>query len=158
MVTTTLPSPKAVKDLFEGLLGRDIEVQPCGAPEVGTSAALGLYVNDHGRMTAVVTLDLPLAAYVGTSIALIPPGGAEAAIEDTFLSDAIFANVGEILNVFAAVLNECSTEHQRLMTTYRGVNDAPADARTLAVTFGNRLDLSVEVQKYGSGVLSCVLV
>lgn len=154
----SLPPAKDIRDLFEGLLGRDIQVAPCDPPATASCAALGLYVSDHERMTAVVCLDLPLAARVGTSIALIPPGGADAAIEDGVLTPAVLDNVAETLNVLAGVLNQHSDVHQRLFATYRGVAEAPGDAAALAAAVGNRLDLTVDIQKYGPGVLSCILV
>jgi hypothetical protein len=157
-MASRIPPAKAVRDLLEGLLGRDVNVALSNPPEVATSAALGLYVSDTHRMTAVVSMDLRLAAYAGTSIALIPPGGAEVVIDDGILPDAVFANVGEVFNVFASVLNENSDVHQRLFASYRGAVQAPPDAQALLAAIGNRLDLKVQVQKYGTGVLSCVLV
>lgn len=152
-----LPPPKAIKDLLEGLLGRDVEVG-IGDPVANADAAvLAVYVTDALKMSAVVTVDLPLAAYLGTSIAVIPPGGAEAAIEDGELSPAIFDNVGEVLNVFAATLNEYNSDHTRLYGTHHGQNDSPADALLLSATQGNRLDLTISVAKYGTGHLSCIL-
>jgi hypothetical protein len=152
-----IPPPKAVRDLLEGLLGRDVEVAPADPLAVGFYAALAVYQTDAGRMSAVVGTDLALAAYLGTSVALIPPGGAEAILEDKALSATALENVGEVLNVFASVLNEYSDEHTRLIGTYRGQLDAPSDALTLVGTLGNRLDLKVTVSKYGTGTLSVVL-
>ena len=155
---STLPSPLAVRNLLEGLLGRDIETSP-GIPLPPTQiAAIGQYMSDDARTTGVLALDLELAAYIGTSIALIPAGGAQAAIEDGTLSQPVFDNVAEVLNVFAHVLNEHSDVHQRLVGVYRSVGHAPAEVSAVAAALGNRVDLSITVSKYGTGSLSCALL
>jgi hypothetical protein len=153
-----IPPSKAVRELFEGLLNRDVEVAPTDPPDAARSAALGLYVSDAHRMSAVAWMDLRLAAYVGTAIGLIPAATALAEVESGLLSDAVYDNVGEVFNVFAATLTDSTHQHQRLYATYRGAIAAPADARALAGAIGNRLDLRVRVQKYGTGLFSCVLV
>jgi hypothetical protein len=155
-MVSTLPSAMAVRVLLERLLGRDIDTVAC-PPPASRTAVLGLYVCDRGRMVTVLTLDLPLAAYLGSSLALLPPGTAEAAIGDGELGPDLLENVGEVLNVLAAVLNEHSDTHQRLYASYPGP-EAPADAAAHSKALGNRLDLAITVQGYGEGTLSCVLV
>lgn len=157
MMTSSLPSPKAVRDLFEGLLGKDVQISDGTAVTPLDSGAFGVYVDDRNGLSAVVNLDLQLAAYLGTSIALIPPGGAEAAIEEKYLPETIFDNVCEVLNVFAATLNEHGDLHQRLSTAYRRSTEAPSNAAGLAASLARRLDLTVAVERYGSGRLSCVV-
>jgi hypothetical protein len=156
-MATDLPPHKAVKDLLEGLLGRDVNIAPGEPVSPVDSAAFGVYVDDALKMSAVVSLDLRLAAFLGTSIALIPKGGAQAAIEDRYISETIFENVGEVLNVFAGVLNESGDIHQRLYSTVRGSTAAPPDAAALAAATGRRLDLTVEIDQYGAGAISCIL-
>lgn len=158
MVATTLPDPKAVKTLLEGMLGRDVDVAIGNPVPPADAAALGVFHTDFGQLAAVVLTDLPLAAYVGTSIALIPAGGAEACIEDGALSPNVFDNVSELLNVFASVLNEHCDEHLRLVGSSPGLVGAPADAAQLAAHPANRLDLTVTVSRYGTGRFSVVLV
>lgn len=152
-----LPSAKSVKDLFEGLLGREVTVSPAKPMSPIDSAAFGVFVDDGNRMTAVLDLDLRMAAFLGTSVALIPKGGAEAAIEERYISEAVFENVCEALNIFASILNQHGDVHQRLHSTWRGSTAAPSDASALAISVGKRLDLEVEIDRYGSGTLSCVV-
>lgn len=154
--TSRLPSSMTVRELLERLLGREVETVAC-PPPVTPTAVLGLYVCDRDRMSAVLTLDLPLAAYLGSSLALLPPGVAEAAIADGELPPDLAENVGELLNVLAAALNEHSGPHQRLYRSYLGA-EAPADAAAHSKALGNRLDLAVTVPGYGTGTLGWVLV
>ncbi|GAB2462114.1 hypothetical protein [Jatrophihabitans fulvus] len=158
MATTTLPDPKAVKDLLEGMLGRDVDVALGHPVPPGSCAGVGVYHTDLGRLAAVVLADLPLAAFLGTSIALIPKGGAEAAIEDGVLSPTVFDNLSEVFNVFASVLNEHCDEHLRLVASSPGLAGAPSDAAELAAHPANRLDLTVSIANYGTGAWSVVLL
>jgi hypothetical protein len=153
-----LPPPKAVRDLLEGMLGRDIDVSTGGRVSPKDCGALAIYVADSLRMTAVVTIDLALAAYLGCAVGLVPVGGAATAIEDGALSSTLLENVGEILNVFASTLNDASDQHQRLYAVHGDPAEAPADALALATSVVNRLDLGVTVKGYGKGELSCILI
>jgi hypothetical protein len=46
-------------------------------------------------------MDLPLAAYAGAALGLIPSGGAQACIEDKELSANMGENVTEVCNIVA---------------------------------------------------------
>lgn len=155
-VISTLPSSLAIRELLERLLGREVDAAVC-PPPVTATAVLGLYACDRGRMTAVLTLDLAMAAYLGSALALLPPGTAEAAIAENQLPPDLLENVAEVLNVFSAVLNAHSDTYQRLYASYPGPA-APADAAAHSKALGNRLDLEISVQGYGTGTLSYVLV
>jgi hypothetical protein len=156
-MATDLPALLKVRNLLEGMVGRDVEVGPGTPVSPSDCHALAIYVTDALRMSAVVTTDLALAAYLGSAVALIPRGGAEAAIEDGELSPTLLDNVGEILNVFASCLNENSDDHHRLYGVHPNAASAPTDAAALAASLGHRLDLDVTVKGYGTGQLSCVL-
>ena len=154
----SLPTVKAVKDLFEGMLGRDVDTSP-GDP-VDTSASpgpmTGVYVDNRTTLSSLVLMDFALTAYVGAALGLVPPGGAEAAIEDGELSPALEENAAEIMNVFAALLSQSSGAHQRLYETYPADRDRPADVAGWSTALGSRRDLTVAVKGYGSGLLSII--
>ena len=47
-MTTPIPDPKPIKDLFESLLGRDVEISAMGEPVVPTArraCCVGLYID-----------------------------------------------------------------------------------------------------------------
>ena len=54
-----MPDRKQIKDLFEGLLGRDITIgdapEPL-SPDVLPKPAWAVYVDDSGRLTAIATI------------------------------------------------------------------------------------------------------
>jgi hypothetical protein len=151
-----IPAPKAVKDLLEGLLGRGVEVSPTGPLRVGDlpTTAVATYVDDTKRLSAVAGLDLPLAANVGAAIGLVPPGGAQACVEDNELSPLIAENVTEVCNVLTTLLNRDGLPHLRLDRVFLPGQATPGDAASRLLALGSRLDLDVAVAGYGSGRFS----
>lgn len=156
---TAVPSPKAVRDLLEGLLGRDVEVAVADpfAPGPGEGATLGVYVDGSLRARAVTVADLHLSAYAGAAIGLVPVVGAEVAIEERELTPVLQENLYEVLNVCAALLNDEGLPHLKLHAVYpAGGAPAPSDVVAFAGVLGQRLDLVVTVASYGTGRLSVV--
>ena len=153
-----VPTNKAVKDLFEGLLGRDVTVANGTAvdPAAKLDPSTAVYVDDKNELSAVVLMDFPLTAYVGAALGLIPAGGAEAAIEDREMSATLNENAYEMLNVLAGVLNQCSDIHQRLYHVHRPGEVVPADVAPWQIAPGPRTDLRLDVKGYGGGGLSIV--
>lgn len=155
-MTRELPVPKDVKDLFEDLLGRPISVNPTdpirGADIPKTLVAV--YVDPTTKIGAVLGLDFALTAFVGAAIGLIPPGGAEACIEDNVISKMIGENAIEVCNVLASLLNREGTARLKLYNTFLPGNPPPNDAVAHLLALGRRLDLTVDVGGYGSGRLA----
>ena len=153
-----VPTNKAVKDLFDGLLGRDVTVSNGKAvdPAAKLAPSTAVYVDDKNELSAVVLMDFPLTAYVGASLGLIPVGGAQAALEDKEISPTLNENTYELLNVLAGVLNECSDVHQRLYHVHRPGDVVPADVAPWTIAPGPRMDLALDIKGYGGGSLSIV--
>lgn len=155
--TTVLPNPKDVRDMLEGLLGRDVNVSPSNPPETDKPLAIGVYVDDTLTMQALGVADLPFAAFSGAAIGLIPKGGAEACVEDNELSASVKENFGEVLNVVSALFNLPEHPHLKLYGTYAPGEAPPGDVSAAARVLGRRLDLEAEVAGYGKGIFSLVL-
>jgi hypothetical protein len=157
LLASPLPGAKDVRDLLEGMLGREVEVRTGGAmvnPQADGGAQVGAYVDRLGALRAVVVADLPLAARVGAAIALMPAGGAEVAIEESRLSPALFDNAYEILNVMASLFNVGDAPHVKLDGCWAPGGALPADVAQWVLTYVRRLDLDVDVKGYGTGRLS----
>lgn len=158
---TPLPTAVEVRDLIEGMLGRDVDVTTGGAmvnPEVDDGALVGIFVDRHLKLAAIVALDLPLAAYAGAAIALVPPSGAEFAIEEGALPAALFDNSAEILNVAASLFNFERAPHLKLDRCYAPGDPLPADVAKWVLAYVRRLDLGVSIKGYGSGKLSALVI
>jgi hypothetical protein len=157
---TELPPNKAVKDTFEDLLGRDVEVAPSAdrtpvGPDHLTMEAV--YVDDQMRMRAVIVTDLALTAYAAAAIGLVPPGGAEAAIEDGELSESLVDNISEVFNIMAGLFNRAGAPHVRLYAWYPPGEAPPADVADLTASIVGRNDLDVSIAGYGDGQIGLVI-
>jgi len=156
-----LPTTKAIKDILDGLLGRNVAVRPA-KPITRAEAAAGVlarYLDDHDRLRAVAAWDLGAGANVGAAVGLFPRGAAEAALEDGELSGNLLENLSEVSNVLAQAFNVPGAPHVRLAdNTVDRVDGAPDDALELLYAPEERLDLEVDVEDYGGGRLAISMV
>lgn len=157
---TDLPPVKLIKDVLDGLLGVEVAVSPADAltPADTIGGALATYIEDGGRLGAVAGWDLPGAAFVGAAVALVPVGGAEDAVEEKYLPDHLLENLSEVSNVLASVFQMPANPHLRLEQMYRPLNNASTEAINLLYALGHRIDLNIDVPRYGKGRLSISMV
>jgi hypothetical protein len=163
MYTTTrprVPAPKPVRDMMADLLGRNVDVTTSApyAPQHGDAGTLGVYVDDATIVRAVVVADLPFSAYAGAAIGLVPVHAAETALEEKVLPQALEENLYEVLNISASLLNAEGMPHLRLYQMYAPGTVPPAELSNCVRSLGGRLDLAVDVQGYGKGRLSFVVL
>ncbi|MCL3860896.1 hypothetical protein [Actinotalea sp. K2] len=158
---TPLPAALEVRELIEGLLGRDVggtvgtgAVDPAQHP----GAVVGVYVDNLLKLKALVVLDMPLAAHVGAAIALIPATGSRAAVEDGLLTPALYDNTAEVLNVAASLFNADGAPHLRLYEAYAPREALPPDVAKWVLAYVQRLDLELEISGYGSGRASVLVL
>lgn len=152
------PSPKQIKDLFEGILGRDVTVGD-GVPvplNTRPGVTTAVYVDDSNKLSSVAVMDFPLTAYTGAALALVPKGGAEIAIEEKDLPASLLDNASEMLNILAAPIGDASGMHQRLKETFGPGQVPPTDVASWSAQLGSRIDLLLEIKGYGKGTLSVV--
>jgi hypothetical protein len=153
-----LPDRKAIRDLFEGLLGREVDLDDGRPVDLGMpKPVVASYVDDTQQLRAVALMSFGLAARSGAAIALIPPGAVEAAEEDRLLPVNLFENASEICNVLAAPLGDALGVHLRLASTYSPSESIPAHVLHLAASVGVREDVALDITGYGSGELSLVV-
>ncbi|OLF06912.1 hypothetical protein [Actinophytocola xanthii] len=151
-----LPAPKDVRDLLADLLGRDVTVQPDNPPS-GEVPPTAVFVRDDLSLAGVIGFQLPLAANVAAAVGLIPPGGAEACVEDGELSPLFGENLAEVCNVLTTLFNRKDGPHVKFHALHRLGSEVPNDVVSHLQSLGNRLDLSVEVAGYGKGTFSLVV-
>jgi len=161
MIPSPLPAAMEVRELLEGMLGRDVDIET-GAdavdPTTFPGAVTGVYVDDQLRLSALVVIDEPLAACLGAAIALVPALTAQAAIDDGFLPPALFDNAAEILNVMASLFNAEGAPHLRLYATYAPGETLPADVATWVPAYVRRDNLAATVKGYGRGLISVLVI
>ncbi|MGY1712311.1 hypothetical protein ACI8AC_22650 [Geodermatophilus sp. SYSU D00758] len=159
MSTVVLPAAKDVRDMLTGLLGKPVSVQP-GDPVTPTDkrpASVAVYVDPQMAVNALCVMDLPLSAWTGGALALLPPGGVQDTVEeDGELTAMLTEALHEVVNVLSALFNVPGAPHSKLYKLYAPGDDLPADLAQMVVAF-NRVDLAVEVPGYGKGSLSLVV-
>ena len=159
MSTMTLPAPKDVREMLEGLVGRPVVVSP-GAPVTPTAdrpVSVAVYVAPDMSVNALCVMDLAASAYTAGGLALLPPGGCQDAVEeDGELSGMMVEALHEVVNIVSALFNTPGAPHSKLHKLYAPGDDLPGDIAGMLAAF-NRVDLAVEVQGYGKGGLSLVI-
>ena len=157
--TVALPASKDVRDMLTGLVGKPVAVNP-GAPVTpapGKPVAVAVYVDPQMAINALCVMDLGAAAYTGAALALLPPGGAQDAVEeDGELTSLLVEALHEVVNVLSALFNTPGAPHSKLHKLYAPGDDLPGDVAGMLANF-NRIDLAIEVPGYGKGALSLVV-
>jgi hypothetical protein len=157
--TSVIPVALTVRNLFEDLLGRDVNVSP-GDPMTADDLPTGViavYTDTSQQLYAVLGMQLTLAANAGAALGLLPAGAAEDSIEEKKLYPNLAENVFELCNVLTSLLNREGAPHVKLYQVIYPGMDLPNDARAHLLALGKRLDLTVEVARYGKGKLSLSL-
>jgi hypothetical protein len=155
-----LPIPKQLRDLLTELLDREVTLTPSTpyAPGPTTPASVAVYVDDTLTIRAAMVCDLPFSAYAAGALGLVPPAGAQAAVDEGALTDNLRDNLYEVLNIAASVFNVAGADHLRLHQLYPAGPPLQPQVRMHALTLGRREDLAVDIAGYGSGLLSVILV
>nr|WP_204262300.1 hypothetical protein [Blastococcus saxobsidens] len=145
--------------MLAGLVGKPVAVSP-GAPVTPAPdrpVAVAVYVDPQMNVNALCLMDLGAAAYTGSALALLPPGGAQDAVEeDGELSGMQVEALHEVVNVLSALFNTPGAPHSKLHKLYAPGEEVPGDLAGMLAAF-NRVDLAIEVPTYGKGSLSFVL-
>jgi hypothetical protein len=152
-----LPSRHAVRVLLEDLVGRPVDLTDSEPPAPKSTNVVGVYVTDNLRMTAVAVLDLEAATRLAGALGMIPRGGVQDAIEGRDLQGMLLDCAHEVLNVLSAVFNVGRAPHVRLYQMYGPGDVVPSDAAALAAAVGARMDVSLSVGGYGTGLMSVVV-
>jgi hypothetical protein len=158
-MSQTLPGLMPVRSMLEDLLGREVMLtpsDPVSAADLPTMA-VALYVDGAGRLAAVIGMDLTLAANAGAALGLLPAGAAEDSIEDKQLSPMLRENVQELYNILTGLLNKEGEPHLTLYRVVAPGEALPSDAAAHLLAIRNRLDVKVEISRYGGGLLALVL-
>lgn len=156
----TLPAPKLLKDVLDGLTGKPVVLTPRSRRLTSvdaTGGAIGLYVDDKGKPRALCGWSLTAAAYAGCAFALLPPNKAEEIVRDRYLPDDEVEAVYELSNVLASALAEEGNPHVRLEKLYHPAAAAPTDFLKLMYESHPRMDLEIEIPGYGTGLFSIVI-
>lgn len=159
---TPLPHAKDVRELYEMMLGRDVDLTLGGEPVTPASPTgfvVGVYVTEMLKTAALVALDVEGAARAGAALGLVPSGVAEESIGYQRLEENLLENVSELLNVTASLFNVGGAPHLKLYSVHDTADGLlPADVANWLRGYGPRLDARLSIKGYGEGTISLVVI
>ena len=137
------------------LLGRTVRVTEVeGRNKFDDSCHVAYYVTREDELAGFCVVDFPLSGYLGGALAMIPAGTIEEFIEGGALDEDLLEAYYEVANIMAALLCADGAPHVRLI----GIDDAGKDFERLVLTTIAdpcvRLDIQVEVEDYGTGLMT----
>lgn len=154
-----LPKPADSKELLTMLFGDEPTIKP-GKPldiKAGSGNIVAVYIADDEKPVAFSVCDLSFAAFASSSLSLIPAGGAKDAIKSGKLSDSMWANLHEIMNIMSRLLMDSNTAHLKLGALYEDPKRLLDDARSVITAAKQRVDLEVGIPRYGNGRISLLI-
>jgi hypothetical protein len=155
MSLKALPTADAVAKLIASLVGKNVTAKAGTAlkqPPKGGAAAV--CVDEAPNVVAVMLADVSLAAAVGAALAMIPPAAAQDAVRAGSLPPNIADNFREVANIMCSLLTASGGRGVRLAGFE--VGSVPAAAVPVLAGTGARLDLEIDVQNYGKGLLAII--
>ena len=154
-----LPNNKQLRDVLEGMVGRDVALDT-SAKSLGPLDVVGgfvaTFVDDNQRLAAILGWSVDAAAYVGCCLGVVPAKMAKGMVTEKYLRNDVIENVSEVSNVIASVLNTPNTPHLRMGKTYYPAPSAPTDLLTYLYQHSARIDVDVKVSGYGIGKIALV--
>jgi hypothetical protein len=151
-----LPDVLQTKDLL-GMLFEGLSVKPGKALDVSAKANgyFGVYIIDDGTPAALCGCDIPFAGYAGSALSMLPSNTAKDSIKANDLTAVMLGNLHEIMNICTRLILRENSPHLRLRQVC-AMGALPADASALLGSARRRVDMQVDIAKYGSGIL-CVI-
>ena len=158
LVEAALPTGADVRGLLNGLFDRSVTVHEERRPVLPGRGVhvVGSYVEDGGRVRALVLCDLTLGCVLGAALALVPMPRVQEALDSGAVPPDLADNTQEVLNVAASLFNGADA-HLKLRATQVAPEPVSDDVVGFLRGAPYRVDLTVEVPGYGSGVLVLML-
>ena len=154
-----LPNNKQIKDVLEGMVGRDVALETSAkqmAPIDAVGGFVATFIDDEQKLCALLGWSVEAAAYVGGCLGLVPPKMTKEMATDKYLRSDIVENITEVSNVISTALNKPGNPHVRMAQTYFPTSTAPDDITKHLFAHSARLDVDVNVSGYGAGQLTIV--
>ncbi len=154
MLMARVPQPQEVSNLLTQLVGRQVDAGSGGPLGTEVPGIAATYVADDGAVRAVFVVDVAAAASLGAALTMVPSGQVDEAVARGGLNGSLMENFKEVCNVMASLVSEAHGESFCL----GGVHLLPGEADPIESILGgdNRLDLSLDVTGYPTGVASFI--
>lgn len=135
------------------LLNKDVSVADGTAITTSPTIA-GTYIDENGKLGALVLVDLPLASYAGAALTMIPGNVAATNIKAGTLSDEIGENLHEVFNIMVAFFNQGDVPHIRFSEMHIAPPAFPGEIDAFLSDDVRHADFDVDIAGYGAGKMS----
>jgi hypothetical protein len=154
----SLPTPKEVAQALSTMLRRNVKASALAAKPASIKMA-GMYGSSSDSPTVAVCMaDIPFAAFASAAFSMIPPDAAKDCIKANELDEFMQENFGEVLNILSRLFGEHDNKRILLMNKVFPPNALPEAANQALTTGPNKLDMEIEIDGYGKGVLAMRLM
>ncbi len=150
-----LPTEHEANAVLGMLYGDSLDVKPGDELPEQDAKYVGLFVDPENKPVAACICDTDFAAYAGSALTMLPPGGAEDAAETGELSQMMEENLYEVMNICSRMFMSDSTPHLKLELVHK-YEDLPEDAKEVLLGAEGKRGLEIEVPRYGKGRLFMV--
>ena len=155
-MTTAYPLPdvRKVQDIL-GMLFDALDVKVGGTFDqtLDGGAWFGVFVDDTAAPVALCGADGGLAASLGSALSMLPPATAKEAARSHELSQGMRENLHEVMNICTRLVLDSTSPHLKLDQLYP-LNALPSAAAGLLTHAPGRREFSLQLPRYGGGVLS----
>ncbi|MFK7977119.1 MAG: hypothetical protein AB8C02_13375 [Halioglobus sp.] len=149
-----MPDDSAVSQMLGMMFGDEVEIEP-GNP-VTENTVTAVFLNDADEPVCACVSDYNCAAFLGSALTKIPPGGAEDAAKSGDFSDMMVGNFRETMNICSRLLMNADSPHIRLHELYMSADNVPDDCKAMLDSAAASKSYTVTLPNYGSGTLSFV--
>lgn len=151
-----LPTAGEIADLFTNLIGEEVSVMEAPAPlATERYAAAGEFETDEQDLSAIIAMDIELAVWLGSGLAMIPKDAAKKNVESKTISGEIADNTREILNIASSLFNKENQPHHIFTNMFLPPKEIFSErAQAALVRDVDRVDYQVEVPGYGKGLMT----
>ncbi|MEN9786549.1 MAG: hypothetical protein RLZZ299_1813 [Pseudomonadota bacterium] len=116
------------------------------------------YELDDHRIVGTMAVDMNLAAIFGTALAMVPGAQAQAMAKagalDPMATDCLFECLNVSSRFFHRAFERPVTIVKTVRSTVKGADAYPEAARTLLARPGQRMDIALTVDGYGTGMIA----
>ena len=152
-----MPEVKSIGANLGPLVGKTVRVRELEvANAFGDDVHTARYVTRDDQLAALLQVELPLAAYLGAALALIPAAGAQEAADSGRLDDNLTDAFSEVANILAALLCADGAPHVRWVDLETDPSRLGEADKAVLENPCERVDVEIEIEGYGGGKLSLV--
>jgi hypothetical protein len=139
------PEAHKLAEMLSMILGSDATAKVAPAITGSPPEYVATYIDNEKVVVATCSCALPTAAALGCALSMIPPGGAEAMVEDKEISKMASDNFYEVMNIFSSLLMNDKSAHLKLAEV---VQDS---GTRLQADGGEEMVFTLGLGKYGTG-------